>query len=95
MSTVNRETLANAIHEEMGVSHPEASKMVDAVFDIMARGLVQDGVLKISDFASFNVHQKKERMGRNLKTGESVPIPARKTVLYKPAKKVRLRCRDC
>lgn len=82
-STVTRADLADAVYEQVGLSRSESADFVDNVFDEMIDGIVNDGVLKLSSFGTFQVRQKKARVGRNPKTGVEVTITPRKVVTYK------------
>lgn len=81
--TMTRADLADAVYENVGLSRSESADLVDSVFDIMTDGLIEDGTLKLSSFGSFSVRNKKERIGRNPKTGVEAVITPRKVVTYK------------
>lgn len=81
--TLTRADLSEAIYEEVGLSRHESSELVEQVINHMSMALVEEGNLKISSFGSFAVRQKAERIGRNPKTGEEVPITPRKVVVFK------------
>ena len=82
-TTLTRSEIADEIFENIGLSRSESAELVDMAFDIMTDGLVEDGVLKISNFGTFQVRQKNARVGRNPKTGVEVTITPRKVVTYK------------
>ncbi len=81
--TITRADLADAIYEQVGLSKNESSLFVEAVLEEMAEALVKEETVKISSFGSFSVRQKKERVGRNPKTGIEVPITPRKVVTFR------------
>lgn len=81
--TITRADLADAVYENVGLSRSESSDLVDSVFDIMTDAIVEEGALKLSSFGSFSVRRKKERLGRNPKTGVEAVITPRKVVTYK------------
>ena len=81
--TLTRADLADSVYEEIGLSRVESADLVDSIFDLMTEGLVQDGILKLSSFGTFEVRQKKARVGRNPKTGVEVTITPRLVVTYK------------
>jgi integration host factor subunit alpha len=81
--TLTRADIADTVYKEVGLSRVESADLVDDVFDLMTDGLVDDGVLKLSSFGTFQVRQKKARVGRNPKTGVEVTITPRSVVTYK------------
>ncbi len=83
VKTVTRADLADAIYEEVGLSRVESSDFVDAVFLEMEDAIVNEGVLKISSFGTFQTRKKKARVGRNPKTGVETTITPRTVVTYK------------
>lgn len=80
-----RADLAQALYLEIGLSRDECANMVEAVLEVVTTGLVDGEPVKISNFGSFLVRQKAERVGRNPKTGEEVPIKPRRVVVFKPS----------
>ena len=83
VKTITRADLADSIYEEVGLSRVESSEFVDAVFQEMEDAIVEDGVLKISSFGTFQTRKKKARIGRNPKTGIETTITPRTVVTYK------------
>lgn len=84
-TTVTRAELSEAVYEEVGLSRNESSELVETVLDEIAEALEQGEVVKISSFGSFSVRQKGERVGRNPKTGEEVPIQPRRVLTFRPS----------
>ncbi|HAU29711.1 MAG TPA: integration host factor subunit alpha [Rhodospirillaceae bacterium] len=82
-ATVTRMDLADAIYQEVGLSRSESADLVDMVLDEVMAALAQGETVKISSFGSFSVRAKKQRIGRNPKTGEEVPILPRKVLVFK------------
>ena len=89
--TVTRAQLAEAVYQEVGLSRSESSELVDAVLDEIADALVSDGQVKISSFGTFAVRQKGERIGRNPKTGEEVPITPRRVLVFRASQVLKAR----
>ena len=83
INTLTRADMASSVYEEVGLSRVESADLVDDVFDLMADGLVDSGVLKLSSFGTFQVRKKKARVGRNPKTGVEFTITPRSVVTYK------------
>ena len=83
--TITRAQLSEAVYEEMGLSRNESAELVESVLNEVARALARGEAVKISSFGSLSVRQKGQRIGRNPKTGEEVPIHPRKVLVFKPS----------
>ena len=83
--TITRAQLSEAVYEEVGLSRNESAELVEAVLEEMVSSLTEGETVKISSFGSFSIRQKSQRMGRNPKTGEEVPILPRKVIIFKPS----------
>lgn len=83
--TITRAQLSEAVYEEVGLSRNESADLVEAVLEEMLNALSDGETVKISSFGSFSIRQKSQRMGRNPKTGEEVPILPRKVIIFKPS----------
>lgn len=81
--TTTRSTLSEAVFKNVGLSRNESASLVDSVFSEILTSLITGKDVKISSFGTFIVRQKKERVGRNPKTGEEVPITARSVVTFR------------
>jgi integration host factor subunit alpha len=81
--TVTRAQLAEAVYQEVGLSRSESAALVDAILEQIADSLMEDGAVKISSFGTFSVRQKGQRLGRNPKTGEEVPILPRRVLVFR------------
>jgi integration host factor subunit alpha len=82
--TLTRQDIALAIHRRIdGMSCREAKRLTDLVIEEMAATLASGESLKLHDFGSFLVRIKRERAGRNPRTGEPVPIEARRVITFK------------
>ena len=84
-NTITRAQLSEAVYEEVGLSRNESANLVEAVLDEMAKSLIDGETVKISSFGSFAIRHKSQRMGRNPKTGEEVPILPRRVIIFKPS----------
>lgn len=82
-STITRADLSEAVYEEVGLSRNESAELVEAVLDEISSALVAGDTVKISSFGSFSVRHKGERVGRNPKTGEEVPILPRRVLVFR------------
>ncbi len=81
--TVTRADLSDAVYREVGLSRSESAGLVDSVFLEVSAALVRGEMVKMSSFGSFAVRQKGERVGRNPKTGEEVPILPRRVLVFR------------
>ena len=82
-SATTRSTLSEAVYRNVGLSRNESSALVDSVFNEISKSLIDGKNVKISSFGTFIVRNKKERIGRNPKTGEEVAITARQVVTFR------------
>ena len=87
---ITRDSLALVISRKMGLKISTARKFVDLTIARMSDGVVHDEKLMLSGFGLFQVHSKKERIGRNPRTGKDAVIAARKSVAFRPAKGLTL-----
>ena len=81
--TVTRAQLSEAVYQEVGLSRNESAELVEEVLNEISNTLVRGEQVKISSFGSFSVRQKRERTGRNPKTGEEVPIKPRRVLVFR------------
>lgn len=82
--------IVDSVYERVGgFSKKEAAEVVEAVFDTMKEVLAQGEKIKISGFGNFVVRAKKERVGRNPRTGAPMPISARRVLTFKPSQVLR------
>jgi len=81
--TTTRSSLSEAVFKNVGLSRNESANLVDSVFTEILISLIKGDDVKISSFGTFIVREKKERIGRNPKTGEEVPITARSVVTFR------------
>lgn len=87
--TLTREDIKNAVHNELGLSKAEIGDLVEWVFAEISNTLFEGGNVKLSNFGTFSVKRKDQRWGRNPKTGEEVPIPARRVVTFKASQELK------
>jgi integration host factor subunit alpha len=81
--TVTRAQLSEAVYQEVGLSRNESADLVETVLKEIEDALVKGETVKISSFGSFGVRSKGERIGRNPKTGEEVPIEPRRVLIFR------------
>ena len=83
--TLTRQELAEAVYAAVALPRKEAAAFVDQVIDEICDALVRDGEVKLSNFATFSVVSKTERVGRNPKNGEAAIITPRRVITFKAA----------
>ncbi len=83
--------IAQSLFDELGLNKREARELVDTCFEEMRQALESGNEIKISGFGNFELRNKTERPGRNPKTGEEIPISARRVVTFKPGQKLKSR----
>lgn len=81
--TVTRAQLSEAVYQEVGLSRNESAELVELVIAEIAGALERGEMVKISSFGSFAVRQKGQRIGRNPKTGQEVPISPRRVLVFR------------
>ena len=81
--------LAELLFEQIGLNKRESKDMVDAFFDLMIASLIQGEDVKISGFGNFQIRVKAARPGRNPRTGESIPIEARRVATFHASHKLK------
>ena len=82
-NTITRAQLAEAVYSEVGLSRNDSAQLVDVILDEISQALIKDEMVKLSSFGSFQVRSKGERIGRNPKTGEEVPIKPRRVLIFR------------
>ena len=83
--TVTRADLCEAVYQKVGLSRTESAQLVEPVLSEMCDSLADGETVKLSSFGSFVVREKGQRIGRNPKTGEEVPILPRRVMVFKPS----------
>ena len=89
--TVTRAGLSQAVYDEVGLSRNESADLLEMVLEEMCGALERGEVVKISSFGTFSMRQKAERIGRNPKTGEEVPILPRRVLSFRASNTLKER----
>ena len=92
--TITRAQLGEAVYHEVGLSRNESAHILETVLSYMSNALTAGETVKISSFGSLSVRQKRERIGRNPKTGEEVPILPRKVLIFRPSQVLKSRINE-
>ena len=88
---LTKEDMAESLFNELGLNKREARELVELYFHQLVACLAVGEPVKLSGFGNFDLRDKKERPGRNPRTGEKIPVPARRVVTFRPAKKLQAR----
>ena len=83
--TLTRMDLADAVHNEVGLSRNDSADLVESVLTHLSDALVSGETVKVSSFGTFSVREKAARVSRNPKTGEEVPIHRRRVLTFRPS----------
>ncbi|AOV17184.1 integration host factor subunit alpha [Acidihalobacter aeolianus] len=83
--------MAERLFEELGLNKREAKDFVEMFFQELSDALEQGEEVKLSGFGNFSLRDKRQRPGRNPKTGEEIPITARRVVTFRPGQKLKAR----
>lgn len=83
--TITRAQLSEAVYQEVGLSRNESAELLEMVLEEITGALASGDAVKISSFGSFSVRQKGQRVGRNPKTGDEVPILPRRVLVFRPS----------
>ena len=83
--------MAEKRYEELGLNKREAKELVEMFFEEVRSALESGDLVKLSGFGNFDLREKNERPGRNPKTGQEIPITARRVVTFRPGQKLKAR----
>lgn len=94
MGALTKADMVNELTVRLRITRQQARKLVDGFFDEISQSLIEGKEVKLSGFGNFELKDKKSRPGRNPKTGEMVPVEARRVVTFKAGQKFRSRVDD-
>lgn len=83
--------MAERLSEIHGFNKRESKDMVELFFNEITDSLIQNEQVKLSGFGNFDLRDKRQRPGRNPKTGEEIPISARRVVTFRPGQKLKVK----
>lgn len=86
--------MAERLYDELGLNKRESKELVELFFEQIRLSLEQGSNVKLSGFGNFVLRDKSQRPGRNPKTGEEIPISARRVVTFRPGQKLKIRVED-
>ena len=87
--TITRADLVEALARRANMQRADANRLLTRMLEMMQDALVEGDTVKLSRFGNFNVRAKRQRIGRNPKTGEEVPITPRRVVTFRPSQMLR------
>ncbi len=87
--TVTRADLIEAVYQEVGLSSKESAQLVESVLEEISSTLARGESVKVSSFGTFSVRDKAQRIGRNPKTGEEVPILPRRVLVFRASRMLK------
>lgn len=91
MSALTKSEMAEKLFAELGLNKREGKEIVELFFEEIRMCLENNEQVKLSGFGNFDLRDKNQRPGRNPKTGEEIPISARRVVTFRPGQKLRAR----
>jgi len=91
LGALTKAQMADRLFDELGLNKREAKEIVELFFDEVRNSLERNEQVKLSGFGNFDLREKGERPGRNPKTGEEIPITARRVVTFHPGQKLKAR----
>ncbi|MFZ5698462.1 MAG: integration host factor subunit alpha [Pseudomonadota bacterium] len=91
MTALTKADMAERLFQELGLNKREAKELVEMFFEEVRVSLETNRQVKLSGFGNFDLRDKSERPGRNPKTGEEIPITARRVVTFRPGQKLKQR----
>jgi len=91
MSALTKADMAERLFDELGLNKREAKELVEQFFEEVSQALVDGNLVKLSGFGNFELRDKRQRPGRNPKTGEDIPILARRVVTFRSGQKLKQR----
>lgn len=94
MTTLTKAELADLLFEKVGLNKREAKDMVETFFEEIRNALEKGDTVKLSGFGNFQCREKPKRPGRNPKTGEEMPISARRVVTFHASQKLKAMVED-
>ena len=95
MPALTKADIAEMLFEELGLNKRESKEIVEMFFGEISAALESNEQVKISGFGNFDLRDKRSRPGRNPKTGDPIPISARRVVTFKPGQKLKARVENC
>jgi integration host factor subunit alpha len=87
--TLTKADLSKRLSEEIGLTNRESKEIVELFFDYICNALISGQIVKLSGYGNFILNDKNERPGRNPRTGEEIPVSARRVVTFHSGQKLK------
>lgn len=94
MNALSKAMIAETLCNELGLGKADARDMVEQFFETLKHGLENGQHVKLSGFGNFTLRDKPQRPGRNPKTGQAIPVVARRVVTFKPGLKLKTKIEE-
>lgn len=94
MNALSKAVIAETLCNELALTKTDAKEMVEQFFEALRHALENGQHVKLSGFGNFTLRDKPERPGRNPKTGEEIPVVARRVVTFKPGLKLKTKIEE-
>ena len=88
-TNLTKKDIINSIYMQIGFSKKISENLLDDILNILTENIIENKIVKISNFGTFTTREKNKRLGRNPKTKESKIISRRKVILFKPSKQFK------
>ena len=92
--TLTRQDISEALNRHVGLTKYESAQMLETVLEQISNALIDGKSVKLSSFGTFTSRKKRERIGRNPKTGVTATINARRVISFKPSKLMKARINE-
>lgn len=89
MAALTKAQMAEKLFETVGLNKREAKELVECFFEEIRLSLESNEQVKLSSFGNFELRDKRQRPGRNPKTGDEIPIPPRRVATFRPGQKLK------
>lgn len=87
--TMTKRELVIRVANRLGMTQSDVAKVIEGTFDSISEALAEGKRWELRDFGVFEVKTRASRIGRNPRTGDQVPVPARRVVTFRPGKKMK------
>lgn len=94
MNALSKAIMAETLCDELNFSKPASKEMVENFFEVLRHSLEHGNHVKLSGFGNFTLRDKPQRPGRNPKTGEEIPVVARRVVTFKSGLKLKTKIEE-
>lgn len=90
---MTKKDIALKVADATGIKQIVVKKVLQAIFDCITESLIRDEKIELRNFGVFKIKSRRSRIGRNPRTGQTVPVPPRKVVVFKPGLEMKQKIR--